>query len=605
MPFIANSCGTPLYHPLQTDTGASTPSGAGEKVSAAVAPTLPVLGAEATEAEPVTDQDPALTSNAPGWVNAIKPDSESSAAPEQIPAADERPKVEPTISLRPRAKWKQFLGSTVAFWLGIFVFLGPLITISQGESIAPSGLIGGPVMILGALACRSAKKRKLGLAKHYRARLLGEIVSLISLLSIVLLQKNAIELIYRAPWPNVLMPIWVFVAYGIAIPKRRVLDAHKATANQLGQTTLPNMVPSGGPSEVTGSTSEASPKTCPLCHLTNPVSSEKCDCGYNFITGQGIIGVAYARLGSRFLAYLGDLAVIYFGVITGAGIYALIKPFSITDAADRLITYSALVLYMTIGQAIYHTTIGKYILGLEVRSSVYNDNYPGLGRILLRETLGRLFSSFFFGVGYWGSAKPPQYQAWSDRMADTVVCKRQTNRILSRALTAFVIMACIYDVGVFIWSHVQAQIASDRQSFLKEYSVVTDELKLSREAANDLIARKVDNLEQWQNNMRGALQKLDTYDAQLKRVSNLIQQALSNNLLTAAGERDQFSVIVQVFELRGKQSSINRREAEMVIKHDSGTTDINMLISQIQLLDSDIESLDTQAKKLLATIGAK
>src|SRR5207245_10831080 len=107
-----------------------------------------------------------------------------------------------------------------------------------------------------------------------------------------------------------------------------------------------------------------------------------------------------------------------------------------------------LFFYMVVAQAAYHTTIGKYVHGLEVCSANPDRKYPAFWRILLRETVGRFFSSLFWGLGYWFASKKPKIQAWSDELAGTVVSVRPTNRVLVRALTAFIFVAFFLDVGL-------------------------------------------------------------------------------------------------------------------------------------------------------------
>jgi hypothetical protein len=70
---------------------------------------------------------------------------------------------------------------------------------------------------LGALAYRSAKKRKLGEAKASTARTVIEVALLLAICVIVLAQKNLKELIATDPFNNVLIPLWAIVAYLVLI----------------------------------------------------------------------------------------------------------------------------------------------------------------------------------------------------------------------------------------------------------------------------------------------------------------------------------------------------------------------------------------------------
>ena len=74
-------------------------------------------------------------------------------------------------------------------------------------------LIGGAVMLLGALAYRSAKMRKLGEAKSTLTRQFWEIGLLVLTCVVILAQNNLKYLIATDPVPNVLVPVWAIVAY--------------------------------------------------------------------------------------------------------------------------------------------------------------------------------------------------------------------------------------------------------------------------------------------------------------------------------------------------------------------------------------------------------
>ena len=104
--------------------------------------------------------------------------------------------------------------------------------------------------------------------------------------------------------------------------------------------------------------------------------------------------------------------------------------------------------YMIVAQSSYHTTVGEYVLGLEVRSQRSEKEYPAFWRIVVRETVGRLLSLLFWGAGYWLGIKKPRQQAWSDRMAGTVVTVRPTNPVFKKALNTFIAVAFVVDAGV-------------------------------------------------------------------------------------------------------------------------------------------------------------
>ncbi len=101
---------------------------------------------------------------------------------------------------------KRFLWSTIALGIGIVALAGGITT--------PSSLgIAGAVIILGVLAYRSAKRRKLNMVEATTTRKTMEIVALVVAFLIVFLQTDIQRLMYEDPFPNLIIPLWVFGAY--------------------------------------------------------------------------------------------------------------------------------------------------------------------------------------------------------------------------------------------------------------------------------------------------------------------------------------------------------------------------------------------------------
>jgi len=72
----------------------------------------------------------------------------------------------------------KFIGSTIAPVLGISSLVGSLAQISSGKADAQLNLLVGVFIILGSLAYRSLKKRRLGLVKSTNLRQILEIIAL-------------------------------------------------------------------------------------------------------------------------------------------------------------------------------------------------------------------------------------------------------------------------------------------------------------------------------------------------------------------------------------------------------------------------------------------
>ena len=125
---------------------------------------------------------------------------------------------------------KKHVGSTIALVLGILMFLSGIANIMKNNAKCQTSdlIIAGPVTVLGALAYRSAKKRKRGEAKDSRLRKGFELVAIVVLVAVVVLQDNIVNRIEANPIPNGLIPIWALTAYAyMAFEKIKSTDDAK------------------------------------------------------------------------------------------------------------------------------------------------------------------------------------------------------------------------------------------------------------------------------------------------------------------------------------------------------------------------------------------
>jgi hypothetical protein len=104
---------------------------------------------------------------------------------------------------------KKHIGSTIFLVLGIVALLGGL------SDPTTSLLISGSIIILGALAFRSAKNRKLGTVKNSVLRKALELSGIVAIILSIALRNNLKYLIITDPVPNVLIPFLAVVAYAV------------------------------------------------------------------------------------------------------------------------------------------------------------------------------------------------------------------------------------------------------------------------------------------------------------------------------------------------------------------------------------------------------
>ena len=98
----------------------------------------------------------------------------------------------------------RFVGSTVALFLGS---LFSMTAASRGQDPVSQTLYGVGVVV-GALAFRSLKRRRLGLCDDSTGRRVAEGAALVSIVALVLLQSNVLARMHRDPLPNLPIPAW-------------------------------------------------------------------------------------------------------------------------------------------------------------------------------------------------------------------------------------------------------------------------------------------------------------------------------------------------------------------------------------------------------------
>lgn len=105
-------------------------------------------------------------------------------------------------------------------------------------------------------------------------------------------------------------------------------------------------------------------------------------------------------------------------------------------------------------------TPGKWLM--DIRAVDKRDgSQPGLGRMLLRETLGKCVSGFFLGLGWFWAIWDRDAQAWHDKIARTVVLFRrsQARKALATGLLCTGLILCL----AFFWISFTHALNEQRQ----------------------------------------------------------------------------------------------------------------------------------------------
>jgi hypothetical protein len=110
------------------------------------------------------------------------------------------------------------LGSSITLVLGFFGLIGALSAAFKGEDTSGM-LVGGPIMILGALAYRSAKKRQRDEVASTFLRWMFEGTAILLIVLLLTSQNDLKYLMTTYPAPYFIMPVWAIAAYLVAAVK--------------------------------------------------------------------------------------------------------------------------------------------------------------------------------------------------------------------------------------------------------------------------------------------------------------------------------------------------------------------------------------------------
>jgi cytochrome bd-type quinol oxidase subunit 2 len=112
---------------------------------------------------------------------------------------------------------KKHLWTNLAIVLAVFSWVAGIQSLS-------GNMLAGEVMLLSALACRSANKRRLMEVESTNKRMIYEFVLMFAMFLLVILQNEIKDRIATDPIPNFVIPIICFVFYVVAFYKARKIE---------------------------------------------------------------------------------------------------------------------------------------------------------------------------------------------------------------------------------------------------------------------------------------------------------------------------------------------------------------------------------------------
>lgn len=186
---------------------------------------------------------------------------------------------------------------------------------------------------------------------------------------------------------------------------------------------------------------------CPSCNRETEPSlfCHFCDVYMSNVTVGTKAGVS-----RRFAAQLLDGLVIWAILFLFLALAALVAGASESAGLTLTTLFWAVVAYIVFAMWFLSQgkTPGKWMLGIRVVDKTAG-SVPGLGRMLVREIIGKCVSGFFFGIGYFWAIVDREGQAWHDKIANTVVT-RQPARLAAQCRGTAQAFATAATAGSFV-----------------------------------------------------------------------------------------------------------------------------------------------------------
>jgi uncharacterized RDD family membrane protein YckC len=162
---------------------------------------------------------------------------------------------------------------------------------------------------------------------------------------------------------------------------------------------------------------------CPECRKEVVAGNLFCRWCERFIPNPAV--GTKASIGLRLSAHFMDVVLFWLIFLIFSGLFGTAGGVDgfLVGAFWAFIGY-VIVLLWFLGKGL---TPGKLAVGEQVVNQL-NGQYPGFGRMVLREVIGKSVSGLFFGMGYLWAIWDKDNQTWHDKIARTVVIGRAAGR---------------------------------------------------------------------------------------------------------------------------------------------------------------------------------
>jgi uncharacterized RDD family membrane protein YckC len=328
---------------------------------------------------------------------------------------------------------------------------------------------------------------------------------------------------------------------------------------------------------------------CPQCGCDNPETVPRCrGCGLTWMPGSGsaaawgplgpegfslqiaglqfpLEALAYATMGERFLAFLCDASIET--LLVGAFLtVSYLKSSLDFDSLEQLALWIIPIAYMTLAEFVFHGTVGKRLLRIQLLADSPECKYPTLFQILLRESVGKFLCGLTFGIGFLVAIGNSKKKTWADRMARTVVVR---TGVVSAPFKAFlvIVLICTYVGFAIALKEIPATYRKNLADQLQTEERRVDDLH--EQILLSFFNAEPKSVRDYQQVMTRLSSTLDEYDRLLEREQELISR--SSKLLTRRESYESYRLEIygKVIPLRQEIAVLLRKHMQLVLAFDS------------------------------------
>jgi uncharacterized RDD family membrane protein YckC len=268
-------------------------------------------------------------------------------------------------------------------------------------------------------------------------------------------------------------------------------------------------------------------------------------------------------MGERFLAFLCDASLQTALLVVVVAAYYADMSFHF-QGFKELAAWIIPPAYMILSEALFHNTVGKRLLGIQLRADSAEARYPSLFQIFARETVGKFLSMVLLGFGFLAGFTNPKTKTWADRLAGTVVVRTRAASPVFKALLIPVLL-CAYGVIGFALTEGYQTYRNQLKDHLATLESRIDSLHEKIVHSLPADARPI---ESYQREITALLPLVDEYDRMLSQQQIMVAKSRGLVQTAPSSELRRIAAYETVIPLRREIAGLVRAHARLALAFD-------------------------------------